>query len=174
MSWVFRYGEKMKRNHVQTPFMRRPAQGRWALFAIFLVSNALALDRRQPMPVEKMAIQVSGVPLVVEVANSPALRARGLQGRDALAANAGMLFVYPQAKRLRFWMKNTPIDLDIGFFDDEGRLLEVVPMTALHERPHYVSSAPAKYALEVNRGWFAANRIPRDARLELPSPIAAW
>ncbi len=154
--------------------MRRPAQSRWALFAIFLVSGALALDRRQPMPVEKMAIQVGGVPLVVEVANNPAARARGLQERGALAANAGMLFVYPQPKRLRFWMKNTPIDLDIGFFDDEGRLLEVLPMTAFHERSHTVSSAPAKYALEVNRGWFAANRISKDARLELPSPMAAW
>ncbi|MGB5200978.1 MAG: DUF192 domain-containing protein [Sedimenticolaceae bacterium] len=164
----------MKRNHVRIPLMRHPAQSHWALFAMFLVSGALALDRWQPMPVEKMAIQVSGVPLMVEVANSPALRARGLQDRDALAANAGMLFVYPEAKRLRFWMKNTPIDLDIGFFDDEGRLLEVAPMTAFHERPHYVSSAPARYALEVNRGWFAANRIPKDSRLELPSPIAAW
>ena len=144
------------------------------MFGIVLAAGAMALDRQQPTPVEMIAIQVGGVALMVEVANDPASRARGLQGREALAANAGMLFVYPQAKRLRFWMKNTPIDLDIGFFDDGGRLLEVVPMTAFHERPHYVSSAPAKYALEVNRGWFAANRIARDARLELPSPIASW
>ena len=146
----------------------------WALFVLVLASGAIALDRWQPTPVETIAIQVGGVPLMVEIANDPALRARGLQDRAALAADAGMLFVYPRAKRLRFWMKNTPLDLDIGFFNDEGRLLEVLPMTAFHERPYYVSSAAARYALEVNRGWFAANRIAKGSRLELPSAMAAW
>ncbi|MGD8957436.1 MAG: DUF192 domain-containing protein [Chromatiaceae bacterium] len=164
----------MQRNQHQTPPLRRHATYRWILFGVVLVSVAMVLARSRSTSFETIIIRVGGVPLTVEVANHPAARARGLQGREALADNAGMLFVYPQAKRLRFWMKNTPIDLDIGFFDDEGLLLEVLSMTALHERPHYVSRAPAKYALEVNRGWFAANRISEHSRLELPSPLAAW
>ena len=166
----------MPSEYQQSPPARRHSKGRWiwVVLSIVLASGAMALDRRQPPPLETIAIKVGGVPLTVEVANHPASRALGLQGREALASNAGMLFVYPQTKRLRFWMKNTPIDLDIGFFDDGGRLLEVLPMTAFHERPHYVSSAPAKYALEVNRGWFAANRVSENSQLELPSPLAAW
>ncbi len=166
----------MPPDYWQSPPPRRHPEGRWiwVVFSIVLASGAMALDLGQPTPMEIIAIKVGGVPLTVEVANHPAARALGLQGREALAENAGMLFVYPRAKRLRFWMKDTPIDLDIGFFDDQGRLLEVLSMSAFHERPHYVSSAPAKYALEVNRGWFAANRISEHSRLELASPLAAW
>jgi len=81
-----------------------------------------------------------------------------------------MLFVFPGSHRLTFWMKNTPLDLDIGFFDAEGRLLEVRTMRAFDERT-VASSTPATYALEMNAGWFAARGIAKGALLRAPDSV---
>ena len=135
--------------------------------ALLLLSGWL-LDRPQART-PAITVFVGGSAVQVEVADSPAARARGLSGRKSLAADAGMLFVYPEPAILTFWMKETPMDLDIGFFDGQARLLEIHSMVALDEHTRHVSGAPAKYALEVNRGWFATHRISRDAVLQLPS-----
>lgn len=82
-----------------------------------------------------------------------------------------MLFVFPKSKKLQFWMKDTSIDLDIGFFDSQGRLLNTTTMTAFDDKTQHSSNGPAKYALEVNRGWFAAHGLSEDAFLVLPSKL---
>lgn len=148
---------------------------RWVIsgLALALILGAITLDSWLKMRMEVITIRVGDVPLTVELANDPVARARGLKYRKALAHNAGMLFVFPKAERQKFWMKNTPIDLDIGFFDGDARLLEIREMAALDEQTHYVSSGPAKYALEVNRGWYSSNRIPANALLWLPASLHA-
>ncbi|HBH26971.1 MAG TPA: DUF192 domain-containing protein [Rhodospirillaceae bacterium] len=60
----------------------------------------------------------------VEVAATPEARARGLMGREALAPDGGMLFLFPSAGPLTaFWMKDTPIPLDLLFFSADGALI---------------------------------------------------
>lgn len=154
---------------------------RRATLAVVLLSAATLvtlLARSPPLPAEPaagaMLVRIAGVALRVEVANDPASRARGLMHRTELAADAGMLFVYPQPQILQFWMKNTPLDLDIGFFDAQGRLLNVSAMTAFDTRSRHVSRAPASYAVETNRGWYAAHGITDGATLELSQPVAAY
>lgn len=153
-------------------FPFRARQWRVPLIVLAMVLAALALDRWLGVGNAVITVHVGGVPLEVEVADKPITRSRGLQHRKTLGAGAGMLFVYPEAGILRFWMKDTHIDLDIGFFDDAGRLIEVREMAARDDRYHHVSSKPAKYALEVNRGWFAANGLSVGAVLRM-SPVGA-
>ncbi len=141
------------------------------ILAFALGASALALYRWLQTRMDIVAIQVKGVPLMVEVANNRVLRKNGLKRRTLLAADAGMLFVFPKSKKLQFWMKDTPIDLDIGFFDHQGRLLNTTTMTAFDDTTQHTSSGPAKYALEVNRGWFAAHGLSEDAFLVLPSKL---
>ena len=78
--------------------------------------------------------------------------------RESLSYNAGMLFMFPDSGPRSFWMKNTYIPLSIAYLNESGRILNIECMT-----PHNLSSVPsngnAKYALEMNQGWFQDNNI---------------
>jgi uncharacterized protein len=105
----------------------------------------------------------------VEVADDPAEQAKGLMYRKTLGENRGMLFVYPEERELSFWMKNTLIPLSIAFIDSKRRIIDIQDMKPLDDRPpHYVSSEPAQYALEVNRGFFEKRGVKVGDRVELP------
>ncbi len=105
----------------------------------------------------------------VEIADEPSEQARGLMHRTALAENRGMLFVFRKEERLSFWMKNTLIPLSVAFMDSEGRIVDIQDMKPLDDDPpHYVSAEPARYALEVNKGFFEENGVEVGDRAELP------
>jgi uncharacterized membrane protein (UPF0127 family) len=74
--------------------------------------------------------------------------------RRALPAQRGMVFVFTQAARHCMWMKNTFIPLSVAFLDEDGRILNIADMTPHSEESH-CAAAPARFALEMNRGWFA-------------------
>ena len=105
----------------------------------------------------------------VEIADSPEEQATGLMNRTALAEDRGMLFVFPGEEVRSFWMKNTLIPLSIAYMDSEGRIVDLQDMKPLDdEEPHYVSAEPAKYALEVNKGFFDENGVEVGDRAQLP------
>ena len=99
-----------------------------------------------------------------EVAADFGSRARGLMHREALAPNAGMLFVFEAAGPQCMWMKNTLIPLSVAFLDANGRIINIADMTPHSEQSH-CAARPARYALEMNRGWFAARGITPGTRL---------
>jgi uncharacterized membrane protein (UPF0127 family) len=104
------------------------------------------------------AIHVGNHRLTVEVAATPAARARGLMFRKELPEDRGMLFVFPDERVLDFWMRNTEIPLSIAFAEASGRIVRIADMEPRSEA--LVSSgAPARYALEVNRGWYATHGV---------------
>ena len=94
----------------------------------------------------------------VEVARTPEERAKGLMGRGSLGKEEGMLFIFEKEEIHGFWMKNTLIPLSIAFIDKKGTIVwitEMNPLTlSVHSPPR-----PVLYALEMNKGWFAANGI---------------
>jgi uncharacterized membrane protein (UPF0127 family) len=105
----------------------------------------------------------------VEIADDTPEQMRGLMYRTALAEDRGMLFVFDEEQELSFWMKNTLIPLSIAFVDSEGRIVDIQDMKPLDDDPpHYVSAEPARYALEVNRGFFEERGIKVGDSAELP------
>ncbi len=109
------------------------------------------------------------VEVEVEVADDMDEMQKGLMGRTALAEDAGMLFVYPEERELSFWMKDTLIPLSIAFMDDEGRIVDIQDMKALDDKPpHYTSAEPARYALEVNEGFFDERDVEVGDTARLP------
>ncbi len=91
----------------------------------------------------------------IEIAADDASRDHGLMNRTSMPADHGMLFVFDQPGMLTFWMKNTLIPLDMLFFDEDYRLINVqqrVPPCRQNPCPVYASEKPAQYVLELNGG----------------------
>lgn len=122
------------------------------------------------LPVATMTI--NGYALTVELATIPSARHCGLSNREELPQNQGMLFVYPNAGPRIFWMKDTQIPLSIAFLDDSGKIINIHIMVPNQTDERYTSSPPAKYALEVNQGWFQAHGIDIGDTVEMKLPLA--
>ncbi|MDR1350986.1 MAG: DUF192 domain-containing protein [Zoogloeaceae bacterium] len=102
--------------------------------------------------------------VLAEVAATPEQRGVGLMQRRNMAAHEGMLFVFPRAERHCMWMKNTFIPLSVAFLDAEGRIINIRNMQPQSENNH-CADAPARFALEMNRGWFAEKGIASGAKV---------
>ena len=98
-------------------------------------------------------VTIKGNKLKVRVAATPREQARGLMYDEVMADDEGMLFEYPSERGLSFWMKNTKIPLSIAFIDSQGIIQEIRDMQPFG-LDSVRSANPAKWALEVNRGWF--------------------
>lgn len=92
---------------------------------------------------------------------------KGLMYRDHLPENSGMLFPYRQPRKLSFWMANTRIPLDIGFFDGTGLLLEIHHMVPFDTDRTASHGDDMQYALEMNDGWFARHGLYPGQRLDM-------
>ena len=90
--------------------------------------------------------------LDVEIADDPIERAKGLMGREDIKPGQGMLFVFDDEYPRSFWMKNTPLSLDILFFDAEGRWVSSQLSTTPFSTKTLPSGLPAQYALEILAG----------------------
>lgn len=103
----------------------------------------------------------------VEVARSPAARARGLMFRRQLAADAGMIFLFEREEPHPFWMKNTLLPLDMIFIDGRDRVVGVVrnaePLTLT---PRDVGRASLA-VVEVAGGFASARGITEGTAFEL-------
>lgn len=88
-----------------------------------------------------------------EVAHTDATRQQGLMHRRVMAPQDGMLFVFGQSERFCMWMKNTYLPLSVAFIDEAGTILNIEDMAPETETSH-CAAKPARYALEMNLGWF--------------------
>ena len=117
-----------------------------------------------------VTISASGaeeVEVRVEVADSGVARYIGLRWRESLPEDRGMLFVYGKEREMSFTMADTVIPLSIAFIDSEGRIVDIQDMEPLEEGP-YRSAEPARYALEVNQGFFAQRGVEVRDTVEIP------
>lgn len=107
-----------------------------------------------------------------EVAASYESRARGLMGRESMPDNAGMVFVYEQQATHCMWMRNTLIPLSVAFLDDDGVIINVAQMTPQSDDSH-CAKRPARFALEMNAGWFRAKGFGAGDRIDGVEALAA-
>jgi uncharacterized protein len=88
----------------------------------------------------------------VEVADTPAKRELGLQYRKELGSDRGMIFLFAAEAPQTFWMKNTPIPLDMIFINRDRRIVGIIEQTVPYSLESRSVKAPSQYVLEINGG----------------------
>ena len=130
--------------------------------ALLVLLMGAAAAAAQSLPVVQLN---AGMHLIrAEVAADFASRAQGLMYRTAMPSNAGMLFIFDEPAAQCMWMKNTLIPLSVAFIDEQGGVINIEDMAPQTEDSH-CARRPASYALEMNRGWFAARGIKPGSRI---------
>lgn len=106
----------------------------------------------------------------VELAISDEEKMRGLQHRDRLAENHGMLFALDGRSPQKFWMKETLIPLDMIWMDYDGRIIYLEHDAVPCEKdpcPVYGPDVPASFVLELNAGEAARLDMRKGERINL-------
>lgn len=106
-------------------------------------------------PLQKIEITLDdtqSLSLIVEIAQTHAKRAQGLMHREVLTDSQGMLFIWPDRAVRQFWMKNTPLSLDILFFDEFGTLVHLAEAQTPFSERIVTSLMPVQYVLELPAG----------------------
>lgn len=88
----------------------------------------------------------------VEIVSTPEEMALGLMFRQELAADAGMLFVYEEARETSFWMQNTFLPLDMLFINADGTIRHIAERTVPLSTASVPSHGPVRAVLEINGG----------------------
>ncbi len=111
----------------------------------------------------------------VEIADDDAERSLGLMYREEMAEGHGMLFLFDPPRPVSFWMRNTPLPLDLIFIDSEGRVLNVLQGKPFSEEA-IPSEGTAKAVLEVNAGLMDRYGMGRGTEARHPAfgQGAAW
>ena len=126
---------------------RRPVLG---LLAGLVMGSApaLALDPGELL-IETPAGQHR---FTVELAATPSERSRGLMFRRAMQPDHGMLFDFRAPQPVAFWMKNTPLPLDMLFIDEAGVIVQIAADTVPYSETPIPSEQPIRAVLELKAG----------------------
>ncbi|MBI3250060.1 MAG: DUF192 domain-containing protein [Deltaproteobacteria bacterium] len=136
-------------------------------FLVFLVLSSACASSNLPQVVVYSA---SGTPVrvAVEIADTPTKRNFGLMYRRDLSAVQGMLFLFPREEPQSFWMRNTPLPLDIIFISAARTIVSITANTTPFSETPLPSDGPAQFVLEVNAGFCQQHGIAVGGRVELP------
>lgn len=133
------------------------------LFLAFSFTGASAEDAVPAFSV--VSLKVGKETVKAELAVTEAQREKGLMFRKRLGKNSGMLFDFGAPARVCMWMKNTLVPLSVAFIDQDGLIVNIADMTPMTTDSH-CSAGWVVYALEMNRGWFAAKKVGPGSKVE--------
>ena len=112
-------------------------------------------------------ISIDGHELKLQLALSSTEQKKGLMYREKLAKDHGMLFLFNKPEQRSFWMRNTSIPLDVAYFDDRGKLIEIHPLFPYDETSVVSTCNEILIAVETNQKWFSKKGIKSGAYLDL-------
>lgn len=146
------------------------------LFGILLAASFTGASRAQfgqpqQIPVDPAPLRIATAAgdriFSIEIADTDRKREIGLMYRRFMEDDRGMLFIFPVTRRLGFWMKNTPMALDLVFAGEDGRIVAIRPGEPFSEAP-ISPPEPARFVLEVKAGIAKRNGLAVGDRLHHP------
>ncbi|HHZ09382.1 MAG TPA: DUF192 domain-containing protein [Rhizobiales bacterium] len=146
--------------------------------ALLAVAGSALLRPTAPHGGEDGLFTVDPAPLVVltdngersfsvEIADEPSERQQGLMFREHMEDDHGMLFVFSETQQVGFWMKDTPLALDLIFIGPDGRIRAIrrgEPLSMATISP----DVPVRFVLEVKAGIAARLGIEEGDRVRHP------
>lgn len=144
-------------------------------FALAACDDGRAGQQQSPqnLPLVPLTIHKqdgSSAQFKVQVARTPAEIQQGLMWVQAMPADQGMLFQFPQAGLQSFWMRNTLIPLDMLFIGAEGRVLHLHENAIPHDETPISSRFPVGQVLELNGGAIAKFGLQIGDRVVVANP----
>ncbi|HTV68469.1 MAG TPA: DUF192 domain-containing protein [Rhizobiaceae bacterium] len=139
-------------------------------FAFGLSSSAQGQAMILPVdPAPLLAVTDGGEKsFTIEVADDPAERSAGLMFREEMDNDHGMLFVFEDTRQVGFWMKNTPMPLDLLFIAPGGEVKAILPGEPFSEAV-ITPGEPVRFVLELKRGTAKASGIEQGDMLRHPA-----
>ncbi len=144
-----------------------------------LLSTVLLVSCAAPAPTTT-TLRLGDTTWTMELAIGEAAIRNGLMGRTELAADEGMLFVFPRAEPRSFWMAWCVMPIDLVFLDGRGRVVALHEMVVeppfaegesnlayLDRMPSYPSGVPVRFAAEFQAGTIQRLSINRGDKFEL-------
>lgn len=110
-------------------------------------------------PAKFAVLTIGETKVKVEIADTQSKRSNGLGGRESLASDSGMLFIFEKVDKHGFWMKGLKFPLDFVWI--KNKIVTdiykdaLVPTTGQQDQdlPIYVPSEPIDMVLEINAGF---------------------
>lgn len=124
-------------------------------FYLYLGAPQSSADQAMRLPVDPapLVAQTAGGErsFTIEIADDQSERSAGLMFRESMDDDHGMLFVFSQTKPVGFWMKNTPMPLDLVFIGQDGKVVDILPGEPFSEAS-IGPNEPVRFVLELKRG----------------------
>ena len=154
---------------LDTHFARRIFSKKFFLFLLgILVLSFILLKgfRQKDIPAsqcqaEKIAtVSIGHKQIKAFIADTPALQEKGLGGRDSIAPDEAMLFVFGVSAPYGFWMKDMSFPIDIFWLDQAGRIIFIEADALPSSYPEiFTPPSPAQYVLETRADFARENNL---------------
>ncbi|MEM8738225.1 MAG: DUF192 domain-containing protein [Planctomycetota bacterium] len=152
---------------------------RWVVGALGVLSAAVILGGGSGCAAESGAagtqrVEIGGERFTLELAMTPAARVQGLSDRTFIAADGGMLFVFPSEAEREFVMRRCLVPIDIVFLGPRGGVMSMHAMavepagTPEGELKRYGSGGKTAIAIELAGGTLERLGVAVGDRVELP------
>ncbi len=113
-------------------------------------------------------LRPDGTPLAtidLEIAEGDSAQVRGLMQRRSLPPAGGMIFPYDEAAPRSFWMRNTPLPLDIIFVGADSTVVNIARRTRPFSEDMISSDGPAQFVVEVRAGFADRHGLSDSTRI---------
>lgn len=135
--------------------------------ALLATSLATPAQDTPQMHLDRIQLSAGMHRIDAQVAATPEQRQTGLMFRKDMPQHEGMIFIFEQASKQCFWMKNTLIPLSAAFIADDGTIVNIEEMKPLVLDGH-CSTQPVRYVLEMNKAWFSKKGLKAGSKLQGP------
>jgi uncharacterized membrane protein (UPF0127 family) len=125
------------------------------LFALLASQLPVMKKNSEDLLYKKYFIQKSNgttLPLFLTEAKTERDRSKGLMYTEHLKPTHGMIFIFSHPQVVSFWMKNTPISLDLIMLDEDGIIQEIFYNTLPNSTRSITSNTLIKFVVEINAG----------------------